>query len=104
MIRPLLCLIEKLQVAKLLNQCDGTRPNLSGLSQRHWPLWLCLPRKKKREIDFVIQMTSLLRPLLRNHPEAEEKINRGESYTWPLSEQDASDAKRAVEEYVASKR
>lgn len=66
---------------------------------RHWWLWVLLPREKKQLLDGLHRQVSLLRPLLRNHPDIVEKIRDGESCSWPLSQNDTADTLEAVERY-----
>ncbi len=67
---------------------------------RDWWLWVLLPREKKRSLDDTVQQASLLRPLLRNHPDVTEKIRSGESCSWTLSRKDAAEALESVERYL----
>lgn len=68
---------------------------------RDWLLWLlCLPRAKKQELDSFMCALAIMRPLLRGHPGIERKIEQGESCSWSISREEATESLKAVEEYV----
>lgn len=67
---------------------------------RDWWLWILLPREKKQELADTVRTVSLLRPLLRSHPDIVEIIRAGKSCSWLLDRKDVADALKSLERYL----